>query len=355
MRAIKGIITAVFALAVLSGVGYGVLTVMRAADARSLDNIVVEPAPPQEIAPETPRPIDPRLEGLLARADGARLLWAPDAGQRPIAAGFFDNGTLIVSATSSAGKDARWQILRVDVASASSTAIFDGARARVASSHRAAHRNAGAMCYAAPDGRGVSEIWCSDLAGKDEKRLTTHDGREDIVSPAISPDGVWIAFEVNDDRLSKPTGGSIWKIGLNGANIQQLTRGGDDRAPTWSDDGRKIYFQRHLPDGGWDAYVMDADGKNPAPLLRTHEEDELSPVRRGTTDLVVFSERAPDGTPRIKSLDSVTKAGKYLTSGDAGAETSPSISPDGALVSFLAPVSPDEPDAIGVWLLQMDR
>ncbi len=352
MRVFKGTILAAFLLAVLAGVGYGVLTVKRAADASSLANIVVEPAPPQPPMPEEPKRVDPRLEGLLAREDGARLLWAPEAGERPIAAGFADNGTLIVSATATEGKEARWKILRVDLATAAATTLFDGTKPRTVSSHRAAHRNAGTMCHSAPDERGVREIWCAGLDGADEKRLTRHDGAEDLVAPAISPDGVWVAFEVNDDRARRPTGGSIWKIGLNGANIQQLTRGGDDRAPSWSEDGRRILFQRRAPNGRWDAYVMDADGKNPAPLLRTNDEDELWPAPRGASDEIVLAEAAGDGPARVKALDGVTKSGRYLTSGAYGAETSPSASPDGLLVSFLAPLSPEEPDRIGVWLVE---
>jgi len=354
MRAFKGVIAAVFVLAVIAGVGYGVLTVRRQAAARSLENVVVEPAPPQPAEPEETKAVDPRLEGLIARADGARLLWAPDAGERPLAAGFVDNGTLIVSATSTVGKDQRWKILRVDVGTAAATALFDAPHPRVASSHRPAHRNAGTLCYASPDERGVFEIWCSNLDGKGEKRLTTHDGKEDLVAPSISPDGVWAAFEVNDDRLKKPTGASIWKIGLNGANIQQLTRGGDDRRPTWSDDGRKLYFQRRAPNGSWDAYVMDSDGKNPSPLLRTHEEDEIFPVRRGASDLFILAEGRMGEPTRIRSLDAVTKAGADLTSGAHGAETSPSISPDGKLVSFLAPLAPEQPDRIGLWLIGLE-
>jgi hypothetical protein len=354
MRAFKGFIAAFLVLAFVGGVGYGVLMVKRAADAQSLENIIIEPAPPQPPAAPEEKKLDPRLEGLLARADGARLLWAPEPGERPIAAGFADNGTLFVSATSTKGKAQQWRVLRIDAASASAAVVFDAPRIRRVSSHRAAHRNAGTLCYASPDERNVSEIWCSSLDGKNEKRLTTHDGKEDLVAPAISPDGGLVAFEVNDDRLRDPKGGSIWKIGLNGSGIEQLTRGGDDRAPTWSDDGRKIYFQRRLPNGNWDAYVMDADGKNPGPLLRTHEEDELWPARRGGTDEFVIAE-GPLGAPtRIRILDAVTKAGRDLTSGANGAETSPSISPDGALVAFLAPLSPEEPDRIGVWLIQVE-
>lgn len=354
MRILRRIFVAAFILAVLSGAGYGVLFAKRQADARSLENIVIEPAPPQPEPPAEPARTDPRLERLPARADGARLLWAPAEGERLFAAGFADNGTLIASVTEAAGKETRWKILRVDVASASATVIFDGTKVRAASSHRAAHRNAGALCYAAPDERGVSEIWCSDLDGRNEKRLTTHDGAEDLVAPAISPDGVWVAFEVNDDRQRKPTGGTIWKIGLNGANIQQLTRGGDDRAPTWSEDGRKMYFQRRLPNGNWDAYAMDADGKNPGPLLRTYEEDEMRPVRRAATEEFIVAEGPVGDATRIKLIDAVTKAGRYLTDGLSGSETSPSVSPDGALAAFLAPIQSEGPERVGLWLVQIE-
>ena len=99
---------------------------------------------------------------------------------------------------------------------------------------------------------------------------------------------------------------------------------------------------------------MDSDGKNPAPLLRTHEEDELSPVRRGATETFVIAEAPMGAATRIKALDAVTKAGRYLTAGSSGADTSPSISPDGAIASFLAPVSPEHPGQIGLWLIQLD-
>lgn len=354
MRFYLAIIIVAILLGAAGVTGYHVLVARREAAARSLENIVIEPAPPQAPAPEEPKRIDPRLEGLLARADGARLLWAPEAGERAYAAAFIDGRTVVVSATATAGKQESWKVLLVDVASASSTAVFDGTRRRATSGHRPAHREAASLCYASPDARGVSEIWCAGLDGQDERRLTTHDGKEDLVAPALSPDGEWIAFEVNDDRQKKPTGGTVWRIGLNGANLEQLTRGADDRAPSWSADGRHIYFQRRLPDGGWDAYAMDADGKDPAPLLRTHDEDEVSVARRGSTEEFVMAEGPRGGASRIRLLDSVTKSGRYLTGGGQEPETSPSISPDGALVAFLAPVSPEEPDRLGLWLVGLE-
>lgn len=354
MRALKGFFLTLSVLAVLGGAAFGVLAWHRSVEARSLDNIIVEPAPPQPQAPAPAEEIDPRLEGLKVRPDGARLLWAPSSDEGLLAAGFADNGTLIVSATTTDGKGERWDILSLDLATRDPKTLFDGADARIASSGRSAHRNADRLCYGKRGERGVFDVWCSDLDGADEKRVTEHDGREDLVSPAISPDGAWVAFDVENgkDAVSgKPIGGTIWKIGLNGAGIQQLTRSGDDRSPSWSADGRSISFQRRMPDGNWDMYVMDADGKNPAPILRTLDVDELSPMPRGGSDEYVIVESA-SGTPsRIKAVDAITKSGRYLTS-DAVAGTSLSVSPDGKLVCFIAPVSEDRPNDLGVWLVQ---
>ena len=353
MRAFKRFLLVVLVLGVLGGAAFGVLWAKKQADAHSLDGVIVEPAPPQPAAPKEEKKIDARLEGFLPRKDGARLVYAPEAGTKLLSASFIDNGTLIMSTSVTKGKDTRWSLTRLDLKTATPAAILDGAVPRLASSHRAAHRNAGRFCYAERDAkRGVFEIWCADLDGKNPKQITMHDGKEDLMSPAISPDGAWIAFEVDADR-PKPQGAAIWKVRLDGSDLQQLTRGADDRKPTWSDDGLKLYFQRRPVAAGasWDMYGMDADGKNSGPILRTYDEDELFPTRAASTSAFIVAEAASDTPARLKKIDAVTKAGEYLTDGASGSETSPSVSPDGALVAFLAPVSPDQPDMLGVWLV----
>jgi Tol biopolymer transport system component len=282
------------------------------------------------------------------------LLWAPEAGEHLAAAGFSDNGSLIFSASMTDGKTAHWRVYSLAVASGTPEILFDGADARIVSGNRSAQRNAGRLCYSKPAG-GIHDIWCSDLEGRGEKELTKHDGKEDLVSPTISPDGAWVAFEVDGDKdpiSNKPSGSTVWKIGLNGAGIQQLTRGGDDTHPSWSDDGKKIYFQRRMPDGNQDIYSMEADGTDPAPILRTVDVDEMFPVRRAATDDFLLSEVSASGTPRLKMLDADTKAGRYLTAG-LGPETWPSVSPDGKIASFLAPPDPTKPDVLGIWLIQL--
>ncbi len=365
MRAIKGFFLTLFVLAVLAGAGFGVLAWRREVDAHSLANIVVAPAPPQPSLPAEDVVVDPRLARLPARADGARLLWAPDDGARLLSAGFSDDDSLVLNASATSGKETHWRLMRFEIASGTPETLFDSSEERLVAGNRSAHQDAGKLCYSKPGAAGPFEVWCSDSSGHDERQLTFHDGREDLLSPTISPDG-WVAFEVNSDRLAKMTkrpvaagtqpngASSIWKIRLDGTGIQQLTRGGDDRHPSWSDDGKNIFFQRRSAQG-WDAYGMEADGTNPAPLLRTSDIDERFPVRRAATDTFLLVESASGAPARLKRLDAVTKAGAYPTADGFGPETSPSISPDGAIAAFLAPVDPRHPDALGVWLIPLEE
>ncbi len=350
-------------LGVLGGAVFGVLWIKKEVEARSLDGVIVEPAPPQPAPPKEEEKTDARLEGLVARKDGARLLYAPEAGTKILSASFIDNDTLLLTTTSGSGKDARWNVARLDVKNATLVSLLEGNVPRLTASHRAAHRNAGRFCYSEREAkRGVYEVWCADLEGKNPKQITKNDGKEDLLSPAISPDGAWIAFEVDADR-PKPQGAAIWKVRLDGSDLQQLTRGADDRRPTWSDDGLKLYFQRRpvvsgsvaVGAGGasWDMYAMDADGKNSGPLLRTYDEDELFPTRRASTNEFVVTEAASGVPARLKKIDSITKAGEYLTDGQSGPEISPSVSPDGALAAFLAPVAAAQTESFGVWLTQI--
>ncbi len=356
MRAFKRFLLVMLVLGVAFGAVFGVLWVKYRVEAYSLDNVVREPAPPQPKPPAAETPVDERLKGFVPREDGARLAYAPEAGTKILSASFIDNGTLMLTTSVQKGKETRSSLERFEIASATSVKLLDGTATRLASSHRAAHRNVNKFCYSERDSkRGVFEVWCADLDGKNVRQITTHDGKEDLLGPAISPDGVWIAFAVVADK-PKPQGSTIWKVRLDGSDLQQLTRGADDRRPTWSDDGRKIYFQRKPVVGGtsWDMYGMDADGKNSGPILRTHEEDEEFPARRAASDEFVVVESASGTNARLKRIDAVTKAGEYLTNGMFGDEISPSVSPDGRIVAFIAPVSADQPNALGVWLAQIE-
>ncbi len=89
-------------------------------------------------------------------------------------------------------------------------------------------------------GRGGhgTEIWLAGADGSSPTRLTRGPGRGQGY-PGWSPDGLSIVFD------SQAEGGriTVWTIGVDGSGLRQITHGpGDDILPSWSRDGRFIYF-----------------------------------------------------------------------------------------------------------------
>lgn len=316
------------------------------------------PVSPADLAPQVvvsapepaTTPLDSRLVGLSKRADGARLFWDNPENNSILSAAFADDGSFVVSATDSGG----YHIVALDLSTRQVVRRIDSKLASIASANRPSNRNANAFCYSEMTLPGKTmEVWCRNTAWENPRRLTTHDGPEDLINPTISPDGSFVAFEViaPGNRRSSTATGTIWSVSLDGSGLKQLTRGADDRGPSWNDDGSLIYFQRHLPDGSWDIYSMGFDGTEPAPALRTFEQDELGPAVVPGGDVITMVASA-SGTPnRVRSLNVETKAGEWLTTEGLGPESFVSISPDGKLIGFVAPVDASATSTrLGVWL-----
>ncbi len=99
-----------------------------------------------------------------------------------------------------------------------------------------------------PDGRrivfesgragGTEEIWLADADGSSPTRLTRGPGHYQG-SPRWSPDGRSIAF----DSYGESGHPDIWTISREGSGLRQVTHDAvDDIGPSWSRDGRLIYF-----------------------------------------------------------------------------------------------------------------
>ena len=117
-----------------------------------------------------------------------------------------------------------------------------------------------------PDGRffayvsreiGKTAIHLIDLRSKASRPLIDHLSLNG--SPAWSPNGKWISF------VSNRTGDwQIYRIDVDGSNLKQLTKKGDNTNPSWSPDSRWIAFNAYRgPEhnaGNFLIYVMTADG-----------------------------------------------------------------------------------------------
>ena len=99
-----------------------------------------------------------------------------------------------------------------------------------------------------PDGKKVAftsnrggemlEIWVANADGSNPFPVTNRVGRYQG-SPDWSPDGRWIAF----DSQTKEGHWDIWVMEASGAGLRQLTsERSDDVIPSWSRDGKSIYF-----------------------------------------------------------------------------------------------------------------
>ena len=88
-----------------------------------------------------------------------------------------------------------------------------------------------------------TDIHAIDVADGSMRALTSRFGPDN--SPAVSPDGKSIAYTGFDDRLQGYQRQRLYVLGRGSGEIRELAAAVDRdiRQPTWSADGRLIYFQ----------------------------------------------------------------------------------------------------------------
>jgi dipeptidyl aminopeptidase/acylaminoacyl peptidase len=67
---------------------------------------------------------------------------------------------------------------------------------------------------------------------------------ERVSDPAVSPDGKWVAFSVRETDLDANKGRTdLWLAATDGGAVTRLTTSPEsDSSPTWSRDGKSVYF-----------------------------------------------------------------------------------------------------------------
>ncbi len=125
--------------------------------------------------------------------------------------------------------------------------------------------------------KGYSEIWLVDCDGGSESLILSEPGKS-FTTPSISPDGKWILVIANSSSNgkivssgkgkkekiflynSKKQNTDIYVVRTDGSQLTQLTyHKGNDCSPTWSPDGKYIYFlsQRGSESGDYNVWRMN--------------------------------------------------------------------------------------------------
>jgi Tol biopolymer transport system component len=138
-----------------------------------------------------------------------------------------------------------------------------------------------------PDGRsivfdsdrtGYYELWRADADGRNETPLTRL-RMQGVGSPRWSPDGTRIAFDVHSTE-----GRAIYVMAATGGAPIQWTKARAASRPSWSRDGKSIYY-----------YDTDSGGVDINQIYKVPAEEALRAPRQMTTDGGGEAYESPDG------------------------------------------------------------
>lgn len=146
------------------------------------------------------------------------------------------------------------------------------------------------------------DIFESDLAGKNVKRLTKEKGYD--AEGSYSPDGRWIAFASNREAYSQKLSAEdakmfaqdpsymmdIYIMKADGSQVKRLTDAkGYDGGPFFSPDGKKITWRRFAPNGATaEIYTMNVDGSDQRQITRLGSMS-WAPFYHPSGDYIIFA------------------------------------------------------------------
>ncbi|MEQ8671769.1 MAG: hypothetical protein RLP44_28590 [Aggregatilineales bacterium] len=151
---------------------------------------------------------------------------------------------------------------------------------------------------------GVYQLYVSPYI---DHPLTDRDRH--YIQPRWSPDGTRIAYtviEIEEVTSSRDTirESAVEIMNADGSNVQVLTAGNGEHAPTWSPDGETIAYASRTENA---IYLMDADGSNQRMIRDGLEVRSLDFSPDGNQLLVAASiEDAEFVQPYILSMDGQT-------------------------------------------------
>lgn len=127
------------------------------------------------------------------------------------------------------------------------------------------------------DGPGNTyDIYSMNIDGSNQTALTANNPTGEAAFPEWSNDGTKIAYGSNNDDLgSGPNGFQVYTMNADGSNETRLTSSGGNVLVTnslfgsieWSPDDSQIAFSSNRNGGGFEVFLMNADGSNQTALV----------------------------------------------------------------------------------------
>jgi Tol biopolymer transport system component len=251
-----------------------------------------------------------------------------------------DGKALLVIATRTVG-GLHLEQLRVQPLDGSAPVPLNVPRAR---SRNASWSPDGRWLVAESDAQGFSDlVRMEPKAGAVEQRLTSV--REGCFEPAVSPDGLEIAFV--SSREGDP---EIYVMRVDGTGERRITAFyQEDREPRWSPDGKWLSFISNR-EGHERYFMVRPDGTQLRAVSGTaSKSDERELVWSPDGQRVAFVERLPDAKSRIWVASVAGGEPVALTDGKAR-DDEPAWSPDGKYLVFVAERGGDT----DLWLMRAD-
>lgn len=218
------------------------------------------------------------------------------------------------------------------------------------------------ICFSSDRAGASDEIWTVNDDGTSLKQLTTHDESTGIyyIEPVFNPkNDQQIVFEYVTGENDNTAIHQIVFLNVKTGVITKLTNGSnDDRLPSWSNNGKKILFQRNQygQEKGWKVYVADIDtiAKSLSNIHTINNKNiDQTDCSWFYDDNYILTSAYFDNSdmPNIFLLSVTDGSTIRITDTKTNEDGAPACSPDGQKIAFESHLGEDEKYPSEIWII----